>query len=117
MAYRFRSGKVIRCITAPYFLATKLAAFEGRGDGDYVLSHDLEDVIAVIDGRQEIEEDVRASDPVLRKELADQFQALLGDPDFLAAVPGHLPGDAASQARVELVMSRIERLTEAGVGL
>jgi hypothetical protein len=39
---------VIRAITAPYFLATKLEAFHGRGGGDVFASHDLEDVIAVL---------------------------------------------------------------------
>ena len=47
---------VIRAITAPYFLATKLEAFHARGKGDVFASHDLKDVIAVIDGRPTITE-------------------------------------------------------------
>ena len=39
----------IRLVTGPYFLATKFEAFEGRGKGDYLLSHDLEDIIALVD--------------------------------------------------------------------
>jgi hypothetical protein len=30
----------------PYFLATKIEAFEGRGDGDYA-APDMEDIITV----------------------------------------------------------------------
>lgn len=41
------------------FLATKLEAFNDRGDGDYLASHDLEDVITVVDGRRHIVEDVQ----------------------------------------------------------
>jgi len=33
----------IRCITTPYFVATKLEAFHTRGGSDYFASHDLED--------------------------------------------------------------------------
>lgn len=44
----------VRVITAPYFLATKLEAFKDRGDNDFIASHDLEDIIAVLDGRPEI---------------------------------------------------------------
>src|SRR5688572_26192329 len=44
----------VRVITAVYFLATKLEAFRGRGRNDYKGSHDLEDVIAVVDGRPEL---------------------------------------------------------------
>jgi hypothetical protein len=51
----------IRAITAPFFLATKLEAFKGRGGGDYFASHDLEDVISVIDGRSELLAEVRAT--------------------------------------------------------
>lgn len=35
---------VIRVISSPYFCATKFEAFEGRGAGDYLASHDLEDI-------------------------------------------------------------------------
>jgi hypothetical protein len=59
---RLDAGTVIRSITAPYFLATKLEAFQGRGKGDVFASHDLEDVIAVIDGRPAITEEIQAAD-------------------------------------------------------
>src|SRR5205807_703331 len=58
-AQRIRIGEYeIRVITAPYFLATKLEAFHGRGKNDF-RSHDLEDVVAVIDGRSELVGEVR----------------------------------------------------------
>ena len=106
------SGKLIRMVTAPFFLATKLAAFDGRGKGDYVLSHDMEDVVAVLDGRSEIVDEVRHADEILRTHLMTRFTALLGDSNFLSALPGHLPSDAASQARAPLVLERIERISE-----
>ena len=59
------SGHRIRMVTASYFLATKLAAFDGPGDGDYVMSHDMEDVVAVLDGRPEMVDEVRGSDETL----------------------------------------------------
>jgi hypothetical protein len=42
------SGIKIRILPAPYFLATKFEAFDGRGRGDYLLSRDMEDIISVI---------------------------------------------------------------------
>ena len=45
------SGRTIRLISAPYFPITKLAAFEWRGNGDYALSHAIEDSIAAVDGQ------------------------------------------------------------------
>ncbi|MHB8744477.1 MAG: hypothetical protein ACYC9L_15330 [Sulfuricaulis sp.] len=41
-------------VTAPYFLVTKLAAFDNQGKGDRATSHDMEDIVAVLDGRPEI---------------------------------------------------------------
>lgn len=43
-------GIEIRLVSAPYFLGTKLEAFLGRGDGDFMGSHDLEDVVSLLDG-------------------------------------------------------------------
>lgn len=56
----------IRLVTAVYFLATKLDAFEDRGNGDYLHSHDFEDVVAVVDGRAEIVTEVAQADVEVR---------------------------------------------------
>lgn len=45
------SGKLIRVLPAPYFLATKFDAFRGRGNQDYLLSKDMEDIITILDGK------------------------------------------------------------------
>src|SRR5882762_1197605 len=49
----------IRMVTAPYFAATKLEAFNGRGRGDFFGSRDLEDFIAVVDGRATLVAEIR----------------------------------------------------------
>jgi hypothetical protein len=38
------NGLMLRVVTAPFFLGTKLEAFKGRGKNDYFASHDLEDL-------------------------------------------------------------------------
>src|ERR1700682_1551718 len=48
---QLESDLTIQVVTATLFLGTKLEALKGRGKNDYFASHDLEDVIAVIDGR------------------------------------------------------------------
>jgi len=100
----------IRIVTAPYFLATKLEAFHSRGKNDYRMSHDLEDIITVVDGRPELEKEVSLSGPELRQYLSDEFRLLLSDPGFLEALPGHLRPDAASQQRIGLVLERIHQM-------
>jgi hypothetical protein len=100
----------IRIITAPYFLATKLEAFHGRGKNDYRMSRDLEDIVTVVDGRPGIVEEVSLSEPELRRYLSDEFRRLLSNPDFRDALPGHLLPDAASQQRISLVLGRMHQM-------
>lgn len=108
------SGTPIRLITAPAFIATKLEAFDGRGRGDYLFSHDLGDAIALIDGRDTLLAECHASPADLRTYLAHRWSALLHNPAFLEALPGHLPGDAASQDRLPDLLDKLERLARLG---
>lgn len=106
------SGKNIKMVSAPYFLITKLEAFDGRGKGDYLMSHDIEDIIAVVDGRPEIVNDVKQSKPELVKELSGRLQNLLKEERFLEAVSGHMPADETSQARVSIILNAIKNISE-----
>lgn len=100
-----------RLITAPYFLATKLEAFHGRGKNDYRMSHDLEDIVTVIDGRPEIGVEVEQSDFAIRQFLRTEFSGLLNERDFLDALPGHLLPDRTSQQRLPIVVERLRRIS------
>jgi hypothetical protein len=107
---RLPNGQSIRLIAPPVFLATKLEAFRGRGGGDFLASHDLEDIAVVIDGRPQLVDEVRASGPELSAYLAEEFRLLLRNDAFLEALPGHLPGDDASQARLPMIRERLAML-------
>lgn len=101
------SGPPIRVVSAPHFIATKLEAFFGRGEGDYMASHDLEDIIAVVEGRDALLDEIRTSPLPLRTYLGDTFRTLLQNDAFVDALPGHLPGDEASQQRLPLLLERL----------
>lgn len=107
----------IRLVTAPSFLATKLEAFMDRGQGDFLGSHDLEDVIAVLDGRPEVMGEIEHSVVELKSFLVKAFQALLQDEDFLESISGHLHHDEASQARVSIVTERIKTIASMDIGM
>ncbi len=101
---RLTSGRVLRAITPPFLLATKLEAFASRGNGDPIASHDFEDVIALVDGREELVGEVRTAPPDVRAFLAQSLVALRGQHRFLDGAAGALLPDAASQARLEAVV-------------
>ncbi|MGH6627901.1 MAG: hypothetical protein ACRECD_15405 [Burkholderiaceae bacterium] len=104
------SGVSIRVIQAPVFVGTKLEAFHGRGAGDYLFSHDLGDILSVLDGRDHLIDECMQAPQPLRAYLAEQFTALLSDRRFLDALPGHLPGDAISQDRLPDLEDKIRRI-------
>jgi hypothetical protein len=98
----------IRVVTAPYFIATKIEAFRNRGRGDFLASHDLEDLIFVIDGRSTIVEEIQTEAPLLREYLRTEIGGLLATLGFIDALPGYLLPDAASQARIGTVRRRLK---------
>jgi hypothetical protein len=100
----------IRVVDAVYFCATKLEAFKHRGNGDYFSSHDLEDLLAVIDGREQLADELQAAEPAVRSYIASAFEALLASSEFVDALPGHLLPDPASQARITFLLERIRKI-------
>jgi predicted nucleotidyltransferase len=100
----------IRLITAPYFLGTKIEAFLGRGEEDFLASHDLEDFVAVMDGRIEIVTDVSNAGGEIKSYLAERMSWFLRRDDFLDALPGHMFPDPGSQQRVSVVLERMRQI-------
>ena len=105
-----QDGVEVNIITGPYFLGTKMEAFLARGNEDYYASHDLEEMIAVIDGRPGLVNEIQNESAELQNYLADEFNNLLPNDSFIEALPGHLPPDQASQARVEIILERLRQI-------
>jgi hypothetical protein len=101
----------IRVVTAPYFAATKLEAFQSRGGDDLWSSHDLGDVIALADGRPALIDEMQAAPQDVREFAASVLRRLFEQRDLDEAIAAHLPPDEASQQRAPLVAERLRRLT------
>jgi hypothetical protein len=110
--HRLADDLEIRIVSAPFFLATKLEAFKGRGGGDF-FSHDLEDIVSVVDGRESLIAEVRAESRELQSCLQAEIGMLLSTPGFLDALPGFLLPDTASQSRIGLILVRLQELARA----
>lgn len=105
-------GITIRLIRAPAFMATKFEAFFDRGRGDVLSSHDLEDIINVLDGRPELVGEIASSEPELRQFLAAQCQALLAMPSFMNTLPGMVFPDESLADRVKLLKQRLGQIAQ-----
>lgn len=101
----------IRVVTAPLFVGTKLEAFKGRGKNDYFASHDLEDVIAVIDGRPALLDEVQRAPQDLRQYIRVEMRRLVVQQEFMDALPGYLLPDAASQARLGPLLKTLRAMS------
>jgi predicted nucleotidyltransferase len=108
--YVLPSGTTIRLISAPAFAATKFEAFYGRGCSDVLGSHDLEDIINVVEGRAAFVAEVRATSSVLRGYLAKQFADLIASRDFFDLLPGLVAHDVLHARRVTEVSQRLTAL-------
>ena len=86
-------GLKILMVSPVYFCASKLEAFGDRGKNDYLGSRDLEDVIAVVDGRQELVGEIQAAQSDVRSYLGKEIAKLLDARKFLDTLSGHLAPD------------------------
>lgn len=106
------SGKSMKLITSPFFLATKIEAFHDRGNNDFLASHDIEDIVTVLNGRESTAQEVQESSEQLQAYLRDEFEAFLLNQTFLDSLAGHLRPDRTSQGRLTLVLNQIRTIAQ-----
>jgi hypothetical protein len=111
VAVTLPSGREIRVIPPAFLVGTKLEAFRSRGKGDLLWSRDFEDVITLIDRREELAGELGAAPEELRTYVVDELAELLGRRDFDSAAEGALAGGPETLARYDLVVKpRIEAI-------
>lgn len=104
-------GLKLRHLSAPHFLATKFEAFKDRGQNDVYLSHDLEDILTVIEGRLTVASEVNAASADVRGHVGRSVAALLDMPAFHNALPGLL-SDPEREQTVKARLNQIALLKE-----
>ena len=100
-------GVTIRMASSVAFVATKLEAFADRGADDLLASHDLEDVLNIVDGREELADELALAPVDVRQAVADAFARLLAHPDFANGLPGLI----AEPERAGIVRERLEGMS------
>lgn len=111
-SYELPSGTKIQLVDPVHFIATKLEAFDSRGDNDFVMSHDLEDVMCVLDGRSELEGEIANAEQEIKDYICNRLRNFVDATQFIESLPGHLPGDTGSQARLPMLLEKLRRLAE-----
>lgn len=81
-SYQLPSNRIIRVVSPTYFLATKIEAFAGRGNNDFLVSQDIEDILSLIDGCSSLIADLHAANKKVKSAIAAAIQTFLNESDF-----------------------------------
>jgi len=93
----------IYVLPMPYFVATKIEAYRGRGNNDLRTSHDIEDIMTVLDGNTNAENELKTKEKKLSDYLAKSFQETLSDDRFDEAIRAHLSPGPDKEKRAERI--------------
>ncbi len=104
------SGAEISVIRAPEYLACKYEAFADRGDGDYLMSKDMQDIVSVVNGRSEITKEIDQAPEELKGYLVEQFNQLAASSVFKNDLPGLL--DQHQQHNIPKINERIKNISD-----
>ncbi|MCA6952926.1 hypothetical protein QWJ20_14100 [Pectobacterium sp. S5] len=103
--YQLNEDITIKLVSPDYFVATKLEAWLGRGKGDALTSRDIEDIINLIDGREELISELSNSSDTVKAFISEQLSQLLEDSNFEYAVSSQSNN---SPQRERIIFERIE---------
>lgn len=98
----------IQILSAPCFLATKFEAFNSRGR-DYRTSHDIEDIIYVLDNRTTIVQEILNSDERILHFLREQFGHIKNKGLLEEILLAHIH-PLMQEERMELVIEKINHI-------
>ncbi|MDP2778895.1 hypothetical protein [Devosia sp.] len=107
--YALEDGPDIRILTPPLFIATKLEAYYGRGENDLLGSRDAEDILLVVDGREELFDDIQSAPEEVRTYIAAQFRTFMAEAGFDDFLEGNILGPVG---RSELVYQRFLKISK-----
>ena len=102
-------GRSIRVVSAPYFVALKLEAFEERGGGDFITSVDFEDVICLFNGRETVADEI-AAEREIGKMLGTKFAAYLRSDILDDAIEGFVQTERNPDERKAAILSRFQNV-------
>jgi predicted nucleotidyltransferase len=105
----------INILSAPCYLATKFEAFNDRGK-DYRTSHDIEDIIYILDNRTNIVDEVNESEANIKAFVVEQLQIII-DKDILNEVLMAHIHPLMIEERLTLIEEKIHQIINQSHGI
>ena len=75
--YKIDEQCSIKILDAPYFIATKIEAFKGRGKNDGRTSQDFEDIVFILENRESIWQEINELEGDISTYFKNEFKELL----------------------------------------
>lgn len=107
--YEIDEKNIVKILSAPYFIATKLEAHKGRGNNDGRTSQDFEDIIYVLENRETIWEEMTNSKESLKEYLRNEFLNLLNNPYHFEWIDCHV--ERGSPPATYLIIDEMKKFT------
>lgn len=107
--------QTIKILSAPCYLATKFEAFNDRGS-DYRTSHDIEDIIYVIDNRNSIVEEIANDDLRIANFIKEQLQNITNKGLMQEVLMAHIH-PLMLEERMPIVEEKITQILNTNYGI
>ena len=101
----------IQILSAPCYLATKFEAFNSRGK-DYRTSHDIEDIIYILDNRIRIVREIRDTQENIFQFLREQFEQIINKGFLDEVLLAHIH-PLMQEERMNLVKEKLNQILKA----
>ena len=98
----------IRILPAACFIATKFEAFNDRGK-DYRTSHDIEDIIYVLDNRTSIVQEIENSPVIMKQFVSGEFRKILEHKFMEELLSVHLDPNTIDE-RLPIVIEKVKQI-------
>jgi predicted nucleotidyltransferase len=82
--------QLIKCLSLPYYMATKFSAFYDRGSKDPRTSHDFEDIVYILNYNSNVKAQIIEADKEVKEYLFNCFKDILKDSVKQEAILGNL---------------------------
>ncbi|MES2701960.1 MAG: nucleotidyl transferase AbiEii/AbiGii toxin family protein [Bacteroidota bacterium] len=112
--YQIDDRTIVNIFSPPYFIASKMEAFKGRGKNDGRTSRDLEDIVFVLDNRKAIWKELHECGGDVHAYIITEMKALLSNANIREWLSGHLEYETADE-RSSMILSKIAKLVEGEV--
>lgn len=107
--YSIDENNVVKILSTPYFIATKLEAFKSRGRGDGRTSHDFEDIVYVLENRTSVWEEMNNLQGEIKEYLQQEFSILLNNANINEWIDVHV--ERASPPATYYIIEQLKKFS------